>query len=76
MPDYDYEHSELTLYRVRVLEELGELEEALSMLDNGAKSRVIVDRTAVMETRGEIYIYFIFEHTKSELLFYYSKAAF
>lgn len=35
-----------------MLEELGELREALSLLDSKAKDRVIVDRTAVMENRG------------------------
>ncbi|KAI5121997.1 hypothetical protein M0805_001830 [Coniferiporia weirii] len=54
IPDYDFEHSELTLYYIRVLEELGELDEALAMLDSNAKSRVIVDRTAVMETRARL----------------------
>ncbi|EJD05554.1 NMDA receptor-regulated protein 1a [Fomitiporia mediterranea MF3/22] len=54
IPDYDFEHSELTLYHIRVLEELGELNEALGKLDDAAKSRVIVDRTAVMETRARL----------------------
>ncbi|KAL5521607.1 hypothetical protein ACEPAF_2355 [Sanghuangporus sanghuang] len=54
VPDYDFEHSELTLYHVRVMEELGELNEALQKLDNSAKSRVIIDRTAVMETRARL----------------------
>ena len=40
------------LYYVHVLEEYGELSEALSVLDSNAKARVIVDRVAVMETRG------------------------
>jgi N-alpha-acetyltransferase 15/16, NatA auxiliary subunit len=31
---------------------MGELTEALTLLDVNAKSRVIVDRVAVMETRG------------------------
>lgn len=54
MPDYDFEHSELMLYYVHVLEECGELSEALSVLDSNAKARVIVDRVAVMETRGTL----------------------
>ncbi|KAH8116094.1 NMDA receptor-regulated protein 1a [Phellopilus nigrolimitatus] len=54
VPDYDSEHSEVVLYYVRVLEELGELGDALLMLDSNAKSRVIVDRTAVMETRARL----------------------
>ena len=52
VPDYDVEHSEVLLYHVRVLEELGELEPALNMLDVNAKSRAIIDRTAIMESRG------------------------
>lgn len=57
MPDYDFENSEVTLYHVRVLEELGEINEALAYLDLNAKQRVIMDRTAVMETRGTSLIY-------------------
>lgn len=45
------------LYHVRVLEELGETAEALNLLDINAKSRSIVDRTAIMEFRGEIQLY-------------------
>lgn len=52
VPDYDAEHSEAVLYHVRVLEELEETEEALRLLDISAKSRVITDRVAIMETRG------------------------
>jgi N-alpha-acetyltransferase 15/16, NatA auxiliary subunit len=52
--DYDVEHSEVMLYHVRVLEDLGEHAAALSLLDTNAKSRAIVDRTAIMEFRGEI----------------------
>lgn len=52
IPDYDFEHSELLLFHVRVLEELGEWSEALSILDPNAKDRTIVDRVAIMETRG------------------------
>ena len=52
MPDYDFEHSEVMLYYVRILEDLGETSEALTVLDAKSKERVIVDRTAVMEVRG------------------------
>jgi N-alpha-acetyltransferase 15/16, NatA auxiliary subunit len=52
--DYDVEHSEVMLYHVRVLEDLGENAEALSLLDINAKSRAIVDRTSIMEFRGEM----------------------
>ena len=54
VPDYDYEHSELVLYHISILEELGELQEALNMLDTNAKARVIIDRKAIMECRGAI----------------------
>lgn len=52
VPDYDVEHSETLLYHIRLLEELGESSQALSLLDVSAKSRAIVDRTAIMEIRG------------------------
>lgn len=52
MPDYDVEHSEMMLYHVALLEELGQFSEALILLDTNAKARVIIDRTAVMERRG------------------------
>lgn len=54
MPDYDPEQSELLLYHVKVLEDIGELTEALALLDISAKSRAIVDRVAIMETRGMV----------------------
>ncbi|EMD34697.1 hypothetical protein CERSUDRAFT_86122 [Gelatoporia subvermispora B] len=54
IPDYDVEHSESLLYHVRVLEELGEYEDAISFLDINAKSRAIVDRVAVMEFRARL----------------------
>ncbi|KAF8999086.1 NMDA receptor-regulated protein 1-domain-containing protein [Cyathus striatus] len=54
VPDYDIEHSETLLYYINVLEQLGELNDALSVLDANAKSRAIVDRTAIMETRARI----------------------
>lgn len=50
--DYDVEHSEVMLYHVRVLEDLGEFSEALNLLDTCAKSRTIVDPTAIREFRG------------------------
>ncbi|KAF8886487.1 NMDA receptor-regulated protein 1-domain-containing protein [Infundibulicybe gibba] len=52
--DYDVDHSETLLYHIRVLEELGEFSEALAMLDTNAKSRSIVDRTAIMEYRARL----------------------
>lgn len=58
VPDYDAEHSEAVLYHVRVLEELEETEEALRLLDISAKSRVITDRVAIMETRGALILLF------------------
>ncbi|KDQ60157.1 hypothetical protein JAAARDRAFT_174177 [Jaapia argillacea MUCL 33604] len=54
VPDYDIEHSEVLLYHVRVLEELNEYSEALSLLDVNAKSRSIVDRTSIMEHRARL----------------------
>ncbi|KAI0371305.1 NMDA receptor-regulated protein 1a [Pilatotrama ljubarskyi] len=54
VPDYDIEMSEILLYHLRVLEELGEYSEALALLDANAKSRTIVDRTAIMEFRARL----------------------
>ena len=61
VPDYDVEHSEVLLYHVRVLEDLGEASEALTMLDINAKSRAIIDRIAIMEFRGMVPSYFTHE---------------
>ena len=52
IPDYDVEHSEVLLYHVRILEDLGEYNDALALLDINAKSRAIIDRVAIMEYRG------------------------
>lgn len=52
VPNYDVELSEVLLYHIRILEQLGEYAPALSMLDTESKSRRIVDRTAIMEQRG------------------------
>ncbi|KAH9928580.1 NMDA receptor-regulated protein 1a [Amylocystis lapponica] len=54
IPDYDVEHSEVLLYHVRVLEDLGEPSEALALLDTNAKSRAIIDRIAIMEYRARL----------------------
>ncbi|PSR74379.1 hypothetical protein PHLCEN_2v9887 [Hermanssonia centrifuga] len=54
IPDYDVEHSEVLLYHVRVLEDLGEFSEALSLLDVNAKNRAIIDRVAIMEFRARL----------------------
>ena len=52
IPDYDIEHSEVLLCHVRILKDLGELNEALTLLDVNAKSRAIIDRVSIMEYRG------------------------
>ncbi|KAF9255052.1 N-terminal acetyltransferase A, auxiliary subunit [Marasmius fiardii PR-910] len=54
LPDYDIEYSETLLYHVRILEELGEWSEALSLLDANAKDRAIVDKTSIMEFRARL----------------------
>lgn len=53
-PVYDVEYSELLLFHVRVLEDLGELQSAVTFLDNKAKDRHIVDRTAIHTCRARI----------------------
>ncbi|TFL04261.1 NMDA receptor-regulated protein 1a [Pterulicium gracile] len=54
IPMFDLEYSETMLYHVRLLEELGEFSQALSTLDVNSKSRAILDRTTVMETRARL----------------------
>ncbi|KAK2461025.1 hypothetical protein APHAL10511_006966 [Amanita phalloides] len=65
LPDYDVEQSETMLYHVRVLEDLGQVKEALSLLDAKAKDRVIVDRTAIMENRARLLQKLGSEHAKN-----------
>ncbi|KAG8761893.1 hypothetical protein FRC11_012500 [Ceratobasidium sp. 423] len=52
VPDYDYEHSELLLYHLRIMENLGKHEEVLAALDVYSKQREILDRTAIVEFRA------------------------
>ncbi|RPD56962.1 NMDA receptor-regulated protein 1a [Lentinus tigrinus ALCF2SS1-7] len=54
VPDYDVEFSEILLYHVRVLEDLGDYTEAIALLDASAKERTIIDRVAIMEFRARI----------------------
>ncbi|KLO11388.1 N-terminal acetyltransferase A, auxiliary subunit [Schizopora paradoxa] len=54
IPDYDVEHSNVLLYQVRVIEDCGDFASALALLDGSAKSRGIVDRTAIMEYRARL----------------------
>ena len=56
IPPYDPEHSELLLYRVAILEEMGSLSEALNLLDLNAKSRSITDRSMILVIRGIWYL--------------------
>ncbi|VDM59394.1 unnamed protein product [Angiostrongylus costaricensis] len=49
---YDFEHSELVLYQNMILCEAGQLDEALSKLEENAA--VIVDKVTYMERRGAI----------------------
>ncbi|KAF8755421.1 N-terminal acetyltransferase A, auxiliary subunit [Rhizoctonia solani] len=52
VPDYDFEHSELLLYHLRIMENLGKHDEVLAALDVYSKQRQILDRTAIVEFRG------------------------
>ncbi|KAF6747195.1 NMDA receptor-regulated protein 1a [Ephemerocybe angulata] len=54
VPPHDVEQSETLLFYITLLEELGEHSEALSVLDSNSRSRAIVDRTAVSETRARL----------------------
>lgn len=53
VPVRDPEYGELVFFHIRVLEELGEWQEALALLDKNAKDRLLVDRPAITEGRGE-----------------------
>ncbi|KAF8605746.1 N-terminal acetyltransferase A, auxiliary subunit [Ceratobasidium sp. AG-I] len=52
VPDYDFEHSELLLYNLRIKESLGKHEDVLTALDVYSKQRQILDRTAIVEFRA------------------------
>ena len=52
VPAHNVEHSETLLFYIRLLEELGDYSEGLSILNTNSKSRAIVDQTAISETRG------------------------
>lgn len=52
VPKHDPEHSELLLYHVRILIDLGEYDQALSFLDEHTKSGSITDRLAIATNRG------------------------
>lgn len=54
VPEHDYEHSEVLLYYVRLLEESNELSDALAFLEDNSKTATIVDKVAVLEIRGEL----------------------
>ncbi|PFH47386.1 hypothetical protein AMATHDRAFT_152156 [Amanita thiersii Skay4041] len=54
VPVGDIEHSETLLYHIRVLEELGEFSDALSLLDTNVKQKFIIDRTAILEARARL----------------------
>lgn len=56
VPVRDPEYGELVFFYIRVLEEGGEFEEALSLLDKKAKDRLLVDRPAIAECRGKQYL--------------------
>ncbi|TDL19618.1 N-terminal acetyltransferase A auxiliary subunit [Rickenella mellea] len=54
IPDYDTEHSEVILYHIRLLADLGHNADALALLDTSAKSRAVVDRMSIMEYRARL----------------------
>ncbi|KAG6379644.1 NMDA receptor-regulated protein 1-domain-containing protein [Boletus reticuloceps] len=55
VPPRDTEYGELVFFHVRVLEELGEFQEALTLLDKKAKDRMLVDRPAIAECRARLF---------------------
>jgi peptide alpha-N-acetyltransferase len=66
VPDHDPEQSDLLLYHVRILEDMGDLADALALLGTKEKSKAIVDQVAVMETRGTVQRFV--RHTLIDLL--------
>lgn len=54
VPDYDVEQSETNLFHIHLLTEKGDYAAALSLLDVNAKSRAIVDKTAIMTVRADL----------------------
>ncbi|KAJ2925092.1 hypothetical protein H1R20_g11994, partial [Candolleomyces eurysporus] len=54
VPAHNVEHSETLLFYIRLLEELGDYSEGLSLLNTNSKSRAIVDQTAISETRARL----------------------
>ncbi|KAG8216414.1 N-terminal acetyltransferase A, auxiliary subunit, partial [Butyriboletus roseoflavus] len=53
VPTRDPEYGELVFFHIRLLEELGEWQEALSLLDRKVKDRMLVDRPAIAECRAK-----------------------
>lgn len=54
VPDYDFEFSELLTYYVTLIEETGDYTDALQLLENYAKDRSIIDKTAILTIKGEL----------------------
>lgn len=52
VPKHDPEHSELLLFHLRVLIDIGDYNDALVFLNSHAESRSITDRLAISTNRG------------------------
>jgi len=59
VPACDVEYSESILYYVRILEEPENFMEAFSVLDENERLRSIVDRQAILETRGRCRVFYL-----------------
>ncbi|KAL4002715.1 NMDA receptor-regulated protein 1 family protein [Acanthocheilonema viteae] len=67
LPEYDFEQSELILYQNMILRESGQLELALSKLEENASQ--IVDRVAYMETRADL-LMALNDNAKAEMTYW------
>lgn len=52
IPPRDPEYAELIFFHVSILEELGEWQEALALLDSKTKDKLLIDRPRITECRG------------------------
>ncbi|KAG9311775.1 NMDA receptor-regulated protein 1-domain-containing protein [Chiua virens] len=55
VPARDPEYAEIVFFHICMLEELGEWQEALSLLDKKAKDRMLVDRPTIAEARARLF---------------------
>ncbi|KAF9235797.1 NMDA receptor-regulated protein 1-domain-containing protein [Melanogaster broomeanus] len=54
VPVRDPEYGELIFFHLRILEDMGELQQALTLLNNNAQERLLLDRPVVIEFRARL----------------------